>query len=144
MTGWLGRGKVRGKDLCAPLEMGWERERRKQWVGFPATELGGGGNWISGAVGEVYLQPTCCPRRSSPLISRRCLLVLESGPKQQAGEEGWKVGRLEDLWDPQEMRVGQGGLPKMFCCRARDQTGILIWGKRARGAGLQRVYQVFC
>lgn len=30
-------------DLCALLEMRCEKGRRKQWVGFPTTESGGGG-----------------------------------------------------------------------------------------------------
>lgn len=58
---------------------------------------------------------------SSPWVIRKCLLGPGSGTKQPLWGE--RLG-MKDLWDPQEMRAeGQGRMPRVFCCRDRDEMG---------------------
>lgn len=86
------------------------------------------GCWILGAVGEVWvhLQPTCCPRRSVPWVSRRYLLQLGSGEKQQV-----EVERQEgkDLWDPQEMERA-GKFAKGVLCKDGHEIVRLELGEQ--------------
>lgn len=72
----------------------------------------------------VCLQPTCCPDRSSPWVSRRCLLGLRSGKEQQVGG-----GRLEaeGLWDPQEMGAG-GRVGCQGCSAPELAVRLEDWG----------------
>ena len=67
--GWVQRGKGNPADfLLSELEMKLEgsflRSSRRLWI---------------------HLQPTCCPERSGPGVSRGCLLRLGSRAKRQVG-----------------------------------------------------------
>lgn len=69
----VGRRRVVGKDICAPFRMGQRAKGRLQPVSCyrarDETDV-----WISGIPRQIW-------------VSRRCLLGLGSGPKQQAEEE---------------------------------------------------------
>jgi hypothetical protein len=114
--GWVQRGKGNPADfLLSELEMKLEgsflRSSRRLWI---------------------HLQPTCCPERSGPGVSRGCLLRLGSRAKRQVGGRKLEGKGLWDLWE-----MGDGGgwkrsLPQVFCCRGGDESGGLDPGKQRR------------
>lgn len=81
----VGRRKVVGKDICAPFGMG--QRAKADCNQFPA--IGQGMRLMCGS--QVHQDKSGLTfillGRSSPWVSRRCLLQLGSGPKQQAREE---------------------------------------------------------
>lgn len=51
-----------------------------------------------------------------------------------------ETGRLEVLWDPQEIGIGQGRLPKVFCCRDGDRTRRLDLSKQKKRKSAGSLY----
>lgn len=81
------------------------RERgRPQHSKFPATKLNEAGVFGFQKQRDVGLcQPIYCPGRSSPWVSRGCLLKLGSGTKQQLGGGSLGGGMVHGM----DRRCGQ-------------------------------------
>lgn len=84
VEGWdtgMSWGKEGWRISLRSIGGGVREERERDYNMFAATELGLRlEDWISGTVDKewVHFQPTC-PGRSSPWVSRGCLLELGSG-----------------------------------------------------------------